>query len=187
MLRVGRLGLAVQQRLSSSSAGLSFGKCEAPKPQPSELSDDQRQLKSAVDHFVKEEIIPVAAKYDQSMEFPWEVIKKAHANGFMNIDIPAECGGLDLDLVSNCLVSESTGYGCTGIGTALMANDLASTPLILAGSEQIKKKFLGRLIEEPLMAVSWDPSSDSPAVLLRNRARSWFGRGRRQDESREEG
>lgn len=57
-----------------------------------ELSDEQRQLQDAVKKFVKEEIIPVAAHYDRTMEYPWEVIKKAHANGFMNLDIPTECG-----------------------------------------------------------------------------------------------
>ncbi|CAD5233801.1 unnamed protein product [Bursaphelenchus xylophilus] len=117
-----------------------------------ELNDDQRQLKQAVDQFVKQEVIPVAAEYDRKMEFPWDVIKKAHANGFMNLDLPQEVGGLKLDLVSNALVSESVGYGCTGIGTVLMANDLASTPLVIAGSPEVQKKFLGRLIEEPIVA-----------------------------------
>ena len=44
--------------------------------------------------FTAEEIIPKAAHYDQTMKFPWEIIKKAHANGFMNVDIPAEYGFL---------------------------------------------------------------------------------------------
>lgn len=59
-----------------------------------------------------------------------------------------------MDLVSSVIISESIGYGCTGVGTALMANDLASSPLILCGNDDIKKRFLTRLIEEPLMAVS---------------------------------
>ncbi|CAD5230261.1 unnamed protein product [Bursaphelenchus okinawaensis] len=128
-------------RLCSTSNGLDF-----------QLTDDQRQLKQAVDQFVKQEVIPVAAEYDRTMEFPWDVIKKAHANGFMNLDLPQDIGGLDMDLVSNSIVAESMGYGCTGIGTALNANDLACTPLLLAGSQEIKKKFLGRLVEEPLVA-----------------------------------
>lgn len=40
------------------------------------------------------------------------------------------------------------------MATALLVNDFAETPLILAASEPIKKKFLGRMTEEPLMAVS---------------------------------
>lgn len=43
-------------------------------------------------------------------------------------------------------------YGCTGVQTAIEANGLAEAPLIVAGSEEIKKKYLGRMTEEPLMA-----------------------------------
>lgn len=57
-----------------------------------ELNDEQKQLQEAVRKFTKEEIIPVAAHYDRTMEFPWPVVKKAHENGFMNVDIAAEYG-----------------------------------------------------------------------------------------------
>lgn len=134
-----------------------------------ELNGEQKQLQDAVRKFTKEEIIPVASHYDQTMEYPWPIIKKAHENGFINVDVGTEyginfkyifillfnlLGGLDLDLVSNVVISEAIGYGCTGIGTAIMANDLASSPLILCANDDIKKRFLTRLIEEPLMAVS---------------------------------
>lgn len=113
---------------------------------------------------MRDEIIPVASYYDKKMEFPWEIIKKAHNCGFMNANLPIECGknknvfkfflgGLGLDLVSNVIICESIGYGCTAIGTAIMTNDLAATPLMLAANDDIKKHFLTRLIEEPLMAV----------------------------------
>jgi acyl-CoA dehydrogenase len=149
------------KRASSTAAGLNF-----------DLTDDQRQLQDAVKRFVKEEIIPVAGKYDKTMEFPWEVVRKAHANGFMNLDIATEYGGLDLDLVSNVLVSEAVGYGCTGIGTALMANDLASTPLILSASDDIKKRFLTRLVEEPIMAsyCVTEPGAGSDVAGAKTRA-----------------
>lgn len=52
------------------------------------------------------------------------------------------------------IVSESLAYGCTGITTGMLTNGLAETPLIIAGTEEQKKKFLGRMIEEPLVAVS---------------------------------
>lgn len=59
-----------------------------------ELSDDHKQLRSVVKKFVDAEVVPVAGHYDKTMEFPWEVIRKAHANGYMNLDIPAEYGQL---------------------------------------------------------------------------------------------
>ncbi|KAB5593134.1 Acyl-CoA dehydrogenase [Ceratobasidium theobromae] len=56
-----------------------------------------------------------------------------------------------------CLISFIQGatelaYGCTGIKTAIEANGLAQAPLIVAGSEELKQKFLGRMTEEPLVA-----------------------------------
>lgn len=57
-----------------------------------------------------------------------------------------------MDLVSNVIVSEAIAYGCSGIGTAILGNDLASTPLIVAANDDIKKRYLTRLIEEPIVA-----------------------------------
>ncbi|KAL7072874.1 hypothetical protein ACQ4LE_007754 [Meloidogyne hapla] len=137
-----------------------------------ELSTEQKQLKQSVGKFADEEIIPKAAHYDKTMEFPWEIIKKAHANGFMNVDIPTEYGGLDLDLLSNVLISEAIGYGCTGIGTAILGNDLAATPIILGGSEEIKKKYLSLLINEPVMAsyCVTEPGAGSDVAGLKTKA-----------------
>ena len=43
-------------------------------------------------------------------------------------------------------------YGCTGIMTAMEANNLASAPVYVGASEEQKQKYLGRLVEEPLKA-----------------------------------
>ncbi|CAG9535069.1 unnamed protein product [Cercopithifilaria johnstoni] len=125
----------------STSANFSFG-----------FTDSQQQLNEAARKFVADEVIPVEANYDKSGEFPWDVLKRAHANGFMNTTIPRNYGGLELDMVTNTLIHERFGYGCTGISTAMLTNILAETPLILAASSEIKKKYLGRMIDEPLMA-----------------------------------
>jgi acyl-CoA dehydrogenase len=106
------------------------------------------------------------------MEYPWPIIKKAHANGFMNLDIPSEYGGMDLDLVSNVIVSEGIAYGCSGIGTAILGNDLASTPLVLCANDDIKKRYLTRLIEEPIV-VSYcvsEPGAGSDVAGVKTRA-----------------
>lgn len=42
--------------------------------------------------FVAEEIVPKAAEYDRTMEYPWDIIKKAHSLGFLNTEIPAAYG-----------------------------------------------------------------------------------------------
>ncbi|KAL3097436.1 hypothetical protein niasHS_003884 [Heterodera schachtii] len=146
---------------SSFSTGFNF-----------EFTEEQKQLQAAVKKFTQDEIIPKASHYDKTMEFPWEVIKKAHANGFMNVDIPSDCGGLDLELVSNVLISEVIGYGCTGIGTAILGNDLAATPLVIGAKEEVKKKFLSRLIDEPIMAsyCVTEPGAGSDVAALKTKA-----------------
>ncbi|TKR61893.1 hypothetical protein L596_028943 [Steinernema carpocapsae] len=153
--------LAAPRRLNSTSSGLNF-----------EFNDEQKALREMAQKFVREEIIPVAAEYDRTGKYPWEVLKKAHANGLMNTDIPAAYGGLDLDMVSNVIISETIGYGCTGIGTAILTNDLASTPLVIAASDDIKKRFLTRLIEEPVMASYGvtEPGAGSDVAGIRTRA-----------------
>ncbi|CAI5455082.1 unnamed protein product [Caenorhabditis angaria] len=117
-----------------------------------ELSAEQQELRTNIRKFVADEVIPVAAEYDRTMEYPWPIIKKAHELGYLIADIPEKYGGLELDMVSLCLISEEVAYGCSGIGTAMMANDLAQSPLILCANDDIKKRFLGRMVDEPLVA-----------------------------------
>lgn len=58
----------------------------------SDLSPEQKALQETARQFVKDEVIPNAAKYDKSMEYPWEILKKAHSVGLLNVDIPSEYG-----------------------------------------------------------------------------------------------
>ncbi len=67
----------------------------------------------------------------------------------MNAEVPEAYGGVGLSCVDHCLLQEEIAYGCTGINTSLVANNLAALPLIIAGSEEQKARFLGRLTREP--------------------------------------
>jgi alkylation response protein AidB-like acyl-CoA dehydrogenase len=61
-------------------------------------------------------------------------------------------GGLGLGCLDSAIITEELAYGCTGIQTAAEANSLAQAPVILAANDAQKKKYLGRMTEEPLMA-----------------------------------
>ena len=113
------------------------------------LSEEQQMLRDMARDFSKNEIRPVAEHYDQSMEFPWEVIKKAHELGLVSTHIPEEYGGLNLSAMDGLLVAEELAWGCTGIGTALEANGLAQQPVILGASDMLKEKYLAPMVEEP--------------------------------------
>lgn len=88
------------------------------------LTEEQQQFQELARKFTREEIIPVAAQYDKTGEYPWPIIKKAWELGLMNNHIPADIGGLDLDVFTTCLMAEELAYGCTGIMTALEASGL---------------------------------------------------------------
>lgn len=61
-----------------------------------ELSDTQKEFRELARKFAQEEIIPVAAEYDRTGKFPWEIVKKAHSLGLMNGHIPAHCGKFNI-------------------------------------------------------------------------------------------
>jgi acyl-CoA dehydrogenase len=117
-----------------------------------DLSPEQQQLKETARRFAAEEIIPVAGRYDEEQRFPLEITRKAWELGLMNFEVPAEQGGAGLGVLDTCLVLEELNYGCAGITNAIAANGLAAIPVIEAGSDAQKKRYLGQLASEPAFA-----------------------------------
>ena len=70
----------------------------------------------------------------------------------MNAEVPEEYGGLGLGCLDHCLLQEEIAFGCTGFNTSLAGNMLGAMPIIIAGTDEQKKKYLTRLIEEPIFA-----------------------------------
>ena len=116
------------------------------------LTDEQKDLRELAHNFAEKEIRTVAWDYDRDGTWPQEIIDKAWEVGLMNTHIPEAYGGPGLDYLSGCLIEEEMGWGCSGIGTSLTANGLAAAPVMLGGSEEVKKKYLGMLTEEPKLA-----------------------------------
>jgi acyl-CoA dehydrogenase len=111
-----------------------------------ELTEDHRLLKDSAQKFVAGEIVPVAAKYDESGEFPAELVKSCFEVGLGNLTIPAELGGSGLRNIESLLVVEELAYGCAGITTSCVANDLALIPILLGGTEEQKRRFVGEIV-----------------------------------------
>jgi acyl-CoA dehydrogenase len=114
------------------------------------LTDEQRALRELAHDFAEREIRPKAAEYDVNMTHPADVIVKAHAVGLMNLQIPTEYGGPELGLFDGVLVGEELNWGCSGIGTSLGCNGLGAGPVITAGTDDQKRRWLPPLIEEPI-------------------------------------
>jgi acyl-CoA dehydrogenase len=136
------------------------------------LTDEQKALRELAHDFAEKEIRPVAWEYDKDGTWPADVFAKAHEVGLMNTHVPEEYGGPGLSYLDGCLIEEELSWGCSGITTSLGANGLASAPVILAGSEDIKKKYLGMLTEE-LKYASFcltEPGAGSDVSSMRTRA-----------------
>jgi acyl-CoA dehydrogenase len=107
------------------------------------LTDEQLALQDTARRFAQTEIAPAAARYDQSGEFPREIIQKAWELGLSSTCIPPEYGGVGLATVESCLITEEIAWGCSGMGTSIMCNDLGLMPIVIAGSDAQKKEWLG--------------------------------------------
>lgn len=112
------------------------------------LSDEQEQIRRLAQEFAEKEIVPRSAHHDETGEFPRAICEKAWQAGLMNTHIPAEFGGAGLGVLEGCLIAEEIGAACTGIGTAMEANNLAEAPIIVAGNAEQKKTFLAPMSEE---------------------------------------
>src|ERR1700752_1275393 len=102
--------------------------------------------------FAEKEIRPVAWELDKDGGWPGDIIDKAWELGLMNSHLPAEYGGPGLNYLEGCIIEEEIAWGCSGIGTSLSCNGLATAPIALGASEELKKEYLGRLSEAPLLA-----------------------------------
>ncbi len=113
-----------------------------------ELSEDQKQLRHLAHEFAKDEIRKKAAHYDETGDWPSDVLGKAFELGLVNAHIPTEYGGLGLGALDGAIIEEELGWGCTGIATAITANSLAQIPVIVAGSDEQKRKWLAPFASE---------------------------------------
>ncbi|MCA9536520.1 MAG: acyl-CoA dehydrogenase family protein [Myxococcales bacterium] len=137
-----------------------------------ELTDEQKALVEETRRFTKEKIVPIAAECDRKHEFPLGVFKEAWEMGLVAPGIPTEYGGAGVGEVEHVLITEELAFGCTGIQTSFTANTLAATPILIAGNEAQKKKYLGMLTAEPIFAAYaiTEPAAGSDAAGIQSRA-----------------
>src|SRR5215831_1564781 len=115
------------------------------------LTDEQKELRALARSFAEKEIRPKSAEYDEHQTHPADIIAKAHEIGLMNLHLPEALGGPELSAFDGMLVGEELNWGCSGIGTSILANGLAAGPILIAGSEEQKKQWLGPLVEAPVL------------------------------------
>ena len=131
------------------------------------LTDEQKMIQELARKIAREKIAPVAAKYDQSEEFPWEIIKIMAQSDLFAIFVPAEYGGTGGGVLDLCIATEELSRACGGIAVCYAASALGTFPIILFGSEAQKKKYLPDLASGSKIAAFGitEPEAGSDALL----------------------
>jgi acyl-CoA dehydrogenase len=110
------------------------------------LTPEEEELQKKAEEFTRKYITPVAAEREKRDEFPADIVQKAYEWGLMNLHIPKEAEGPGRSLVEETLVSEATGYGCAGMATSIMCNNLAFAPILLGATLDQIKTYITPLI-----------------------------------------
>lgn len=136
------------------------------------LTDEQKALMDTVRQFTAKEIIPIAAECDREARFPKHVYKAAWELGLIGAVIPEAYGGAGISELEHAILTEELAYGCTGIQTSITATVLAATPLIVAGNEEQKKEYLGRITSDGVYAAYaiTEPAAGSDAAGIQCKA-----------------
>ena len=103
---------------------------------------EQEALREMVHKFAANEIRPHAAEWDRDGFFPLDLFRKAFDLGLMTGFIPEIYGGQGLTILDTCILEEEISWGCSGVATSMNANALALGPVLLAGTEEQKRRFV---------------------------------------------
>ena len=136
------------------------------------LTDDQRMIRDLARKIARERIAPHAAHYDETETYPEESMRAIVESGLFGIWVPEEYGGSAMGCLALSLVSEEIAAACASTATQYLDQPLGGLPILLAGTEEQKKKYLPRLATgELLSAYSLsEPGAGSDAAGLRTTA-----------------
>jgi alkylation response protein AidB-like acyl-CoA dehydrogenase len=137
------------------------------------LTDEQKMVRDLARQVADEKIRPVAARYDESGEFPWEIMEVLAGMDFFRIYLDAEFGGLGLGTMGLVLVTEELSKACGGISLGFAATALGTYPIILSGSDEQRKKYLPELASGKKLAAFGltEPDAGSDVTQMKTTAR----------------
>ncbi|MBE3115157.1 MAG: acyl-CoA dehydrogenase family protein [Actinobacteria bacterium] len=109
------------------------------------LTEEQKMIVDICRQIVKDRIIPVRAEMDEKGIFPWEIINEIGKSDLFRLFIPEEYEGMGTGIFEVCLATEELSRGDLSVATSYAASGLGIIPILVAGSEEQKKKFLPQL------------------------------------------
>ncbi len=137
------------------------------------MTDEHEMIRKAARDFAQKEIVPIAAEFDETGEFPFETIMKMGAMGFMGIEVPEEYGGTGMDTTAYVLALEEISKADASHGAIMSVNNsLFCHGLIKFGTEWQKERYLTAVASgEAIGAYSLtEPMSGSDAGTMRSHA-----------------
>ena len=148
------------------------------------LTDEQRQLKEAARRFAEEKLRPIALETErQSAPMPRETLKLLAEHGYVGLDIPAEYGGLGLNIMECAIVLEELSSVWFSASTNAMT--LLTGPLLAFGTEEQKQKYLPAIVSGDILTAFalTEPDAGSDASSIQSFARKdgddWVINGRK--------
>ncbi|MEU3411175.1 MULTISPECIES: acyl-CoA dehydrogenase [unclassified Streptomyces] len=135
-------------------------------------SEEHDMLRDAVRSLVEAKIAPYAAAVDEEARFPQEALDALVANDLHAVHVPEEYGGSGADALATVIVIEEVARACVSSSLIPAVNKLGSLPVILSGSEELKKKYLGPLAKGDAMfsyCLS-EPEAGSDAAGMKTKA-----------------
>ena len=109
------------------------------------LTEEQRMIVDICRQIVEERIIPVRAELDEKEIFSWEIINEIARSDLFRLFVPEEYDGMGTGIFEICLATEELSRGDLGIATSFAASGLGLIPMLIAGNEEQKKKYLPQL------------------------------------------
>jgi alkylation response protein AidB-like acyl-CoA dehydrogenase len=136
------------------------------------LSEEHEAIREAVRALADDKIAPRAAEVDESAEFPWDVYEALAKADFAAAHIPVEYGGAGADAIATAIIIEEVARVCATSSLIPAVNKLGTVPLLLAGSAELKQRYLPPVAHGEAMfsyALS-EPEAGSDAAAMSTRA-----------------
>jgi alkylation response protein AidB-like acyl-CoA dehydrogenase len=136
------------------------------------LSEEHQAIREAVRAVCDAKVAPAAAEVDEAGVFPQASYDALAASDFAAPHVAEEYGGAGADALATCIVIEEVARACASSSLIPAVNKLGSMPVVLAGSEELKKRYLTRLAANDGMfsyCLS-EPEAGSDAAAMRTRA-----------------
>ncbi|WP_309095559.1 acyl-CoA dehydrogenase [Streptomyces sp.] len=135
-------------------------------------SEEHDMLRDAVRSLAEAKIAPYAAAVDEEARFPREALQALVANDLHAVHVPEEYGGSGADALATVIVIEEVARVCASSSLIPAVNKLGSLPVILSGSEELKKKYMTPLAKgEGMFSYCLsEPDAGSDAAGMKTRA-----------------